>query len=218
MGMYDEIRCLYPLPNNPPAFVLEAGHTFQTKDLACDLTTYEITADGAIDGDPVTLELVMYSSNIAGSGPGLYTTNGEDAESVEYAVKLIDGRVVEIRETSRDREPALPISAMHGPAAPAPTPEEKAAWKLREAEHLTGRTIFVMYGEEYLAEVVADGTRRICVRKPDGDLELLYRADRDRIFWDSEAEAKAYRDERNRDWDARKKAYDELVAARQGSK
>ncbi len=42
MGMYDRIKCNYPLPGNPP--VIE----FQTKDLDNCLDDYEITADGRL--------------------------------------------------------------------------------------------------------------------------------------------------------------------------
>jgi hypothetical protein len=47
MGMFDYLKCSYPLPGNPPAFV-NPGHEFQTKDLECSLDHYEITTDGRL--------------------------------------------------------------------------------------------------------------------------------------------------------------------------
>jgi hypothetical protein len=44
MGMYDTIRCDYPLPGNPPA-----GLDWQTKSLECALDLYAITADGRLE-------------------------------------------------------------------------------------------------------------------------------------------------------------------------
>ena len=44
MGMYDNVVCGYPLPGNPPPWVV--GHTFQTKDLGSTLDHYTITPSG----------------------------------------------------------------------------------------------------------------------------------------------------------------------------
>ncbi len=46
MGMYDEIRCEYPLPQT--GYRVLPGHTFQTKDLECLLDKYTITASGLL--------------------------------------------------------------------------------------------------------------------------------------------------------------------------
>lgn len=46
MGMYDEIRCEYPLPET--GFRVLVGHTFQTKDLDNLLDKYTITTDGRL--------------------------------------------------------------------------------------------------------------------------------------------------------------------------
>ena len=46
MGMYDEIRCEYPLPHS--GYRVLTGHTFQTKSLECCLNNYTITADGLL--------------------------------------------------------------------------------------------------------------------------------------------------------------------------
>lgn len=46
MGMYDLLVCGFPLPGNPPAWVV--GHEFQTKDLNNMLELYTITPDGML--------------------------------------------------------------------------------------------------------------------------------------------------------------------------
>lgn len=46
MGMYDEIRCEYPLPGT--GYRVLPGHAFQTKDLECLLDRYTITAEGLL--------------------------------------------------------------------------------------------------------------------------------------------------------------------------
>ena len=47
MGMFDTIRCLYPLPNYP-AELGDKDPGFQTKSLDCGLDNYLITADGRL--------------------------------------------------------------------------------------------------------------------------------------------------------------------------
>lgn len=46
MGMYDLLVCGFPLPGNPPGWVV--GHEFQTKDMDCVLERYTITPDGVL--------------------------------------------------------------------------------------------------------------------------------------------------------------------------
>lgn len=43
MGMFDNVICKHPLPDN------YTGEVFQTKDLDCGLDTYRITADGRLE-------------------------------------------------------------------------------------------------------------------------------------------------------------------------
>ena len=43
MGMFDNIKCDYPLPDSPPADL-----DFQTKSLECGLDNYSIRADGTL--------------------------------------------------------------------------------------------------------------------------------------------------------------------------
>lgn len=127
MGMYDNIRCKHPLPDAPPAFAQRPECLWQTKDLDCDLSTYEITEDGrlvwvdSMFGDPdfepkeatdVHQDIVFYNSNIrASDGQGnYYTDSGEDYESADYRARFTNGRLEWIREAKRERGPALPYS------------------------------------------------------------------------------------------------------------
>lgn len=54
MGMFDTIKCLYPLPDGFDAEGLE----WQTKDLECELDEYTITADGRLVHDEWKYESV----------------------------------------------------------------------------------------------------------------------------------------------------------------
>lgn len=47
MGMYDDIKCEVPLPDD---YTPKDG-VFQTKDFDCELTTYTITKDGRLVSD-----------------------------------------------------------------------------------------------------------------------------------------------------------------------
>jgi hypothetical protein len=111
MGMFDYLKCSYPLPGEPPAFVTGADDDFQTKDMPDPmLDHYEITVDGRLLKDGVDTnfhgDLEFYAFN-ASSGPlGFYTRNGEDAEWVEYRVRFTHGRVESIEEIERTRESA----------------------------------------------------------------------------------------------------------------
>src|SRR5579875_1775245 len=107
MGLFDDIHCDYPLPGNPPAFVAKQPD-FQTKDLDCCMEHFTITTDGKLrrDSGPddmgdFTGTVEFYTSNIVASGPGVYTRNGEDAESVGYRAVFVHGRVIELTEMER---------------------------------------------------------------------------------------------------------------------
>lgn len=43
MGMFDDLKCDYPLPN-----AVHQNRAFQTKSLDCTMTQYTITADGRL--------------------------------------------------------------------------------------------------------------------------------------------------------------------------
>src|SRR5688572_22847297 len=113
MGMFDYVKCSYPLPGDPPAFVKATWpHEFQTKDMPNPmLDHYEITAEGRLflESRDVNFDgaLNFYSGNAVASGPwGPYTKTGEDAEWVEYCARFAQGTLVRIEERERSREPA----------------------------------------------------------------------------------------------------------------
>ncbi len=221
MGMFDYIVCRYPLPGKAPSFI-KKGHMFQTKDLECLLETYIISSNGRLSHSDFSGKINFYTSNIAGAGAGIYTSTGENAESVDYEAIFKDGYLISITETERTCVPALPASNMFSALdRKKPTEEELQKAKDRDNELLAGKKVYVLWGgqeEGYVAEVVADGKRKICIKKLsgdmiDGDLELLHRSDRDRIFFDTEAEAKADKNSRKEKWEKEKKEYEDHVAA-----
>ena len=228
MGMFDEVIIKYPLPGKPPTFI-EEGHRFQTKDFDSLLETYVINKDGRlfrIDKDEVesfcnrSEDIHVYSSNICGSGSALYTQNGEDAESVEYLAMIKNGQLLSITEIERTIEPAFPISKMDI-SFKIPNKEEIEAYKLRSEEKLTGKKVYVLWGGQadgYFGEVVADGIKDICIKKNNGELELLFRGNRDHIFWDSKKEAISNRDRKDSEFAAKKKEYDDYVESRKHKK
>lgn len=125
MGMYDDIKCSYPLPGSPPDFI-EQGHVFQTKDMDCCFSSYEITETGKLVlvkgsfweelvGEREELsyhgDITFYDGNIRAGGPeGLYTANGEDAVWIDYRARFNEGNLVSIVELARDVGPAKPLA------------------------------------------------------------------------------------------------------------
>lgn len=214
MGMFDQIRCEYPLPGEQhPAF--KGVNTYQTKDLDCVMDTFVLTASGAIEPDPFKGRkgtINFYESNCIGSGPGgLYTKNGEDMVSVEYQAVFSGGQVQSIEQTEFETSPAVkPIREIH----PAQSAEEIAERKRRQSEKLIGKTIHILRGgtasEVYSAKVIADGPREIVVETPERQsghgFEVIDRGFRDHIYWDTEAEALQNRQNRKDDWERRKQA------------
>jgi len=200
MGMFDYIRCEYPLPGNPPACF--QGAAYQTKDLDCDLKTYVITAEGKLTLDDqacgFTGTVEFYTTNIVAGGPGPYTKNGEDARHVTYRAVLLQGGLVSIEEIENRAERAVKFRPRPFPAL---TESERAALKARRAERLRGRTIYVWWGgqeEGYDAIVVAENDRYLVVQKQDerGDFEILNRGSRDSTFFDSYADGQRDRQQR----------------------
>ena len=102
MGLFDEVRCEYRLPN--PA---HQGLVFQTKDLENMLDEYVITRRGRLVRTkrgflaprpcrvvcPIHQDLRIYDSVEVGP---------EEREWVEYVFRFTDGRVTRVRRT-RDR-------------------------------------------------------------------------------------------------------------------
>lgn len=223
MGMFDQVRCEMPLPGIVPDFV-DVSHCFQTKDLPdLYMSTFLIGMDGKLsrergDGDDVsdfTGIVDFYTSNVVGGGPGVYTLNGEDAESVEYRAVLVHGVAESLNQTSHDRHAALPISKMRAAIFVPLTEEEKRINKERHDESLLGRTMCVWHGGDctppYMADVVAEGPRHWCVKTEDGNLELIDRWSRDNTFFDSMEDGKAHKDERKAKWADEKDEYEKML-------
>ena len=123
MGMYDELLCEYPLPDNPPAWVQQARLQTQSFEQVLDL--YTLTADGELihhcveyewEADekaffggylkpvrewdvkvPYHGDIVFYTSNITGSHPDqgytLKSDTGDQPEFYEYRARFTEGRL-----------------------------------------------------------------------------------------------------------------------------
>ena len=62
MGMFDELKCEYPLPSHPEL----QGRTWQTKSFECNLEMYHITADGFLTVEKHERETVMDDNAVFG--------------------------------------------------------------------------------------------------------------------------------------------------------
>jgi hypothetical protein len=208
MGMFNHIKCDYPLPDLPE--FVEPGHEFQSKDiLPNELELYVIGADGTFSNPNYTGEFEFYTTNISGVGPGVYTRAGEDAESVTYKAVIVGGRLKSIERIAYERAPAIRFDAK----IPRLTPEQLAQDERREAESLVGRTVYVPNGRDpYLGNVVYENQKQFCIEDATGNLHLMYRRQRDSMFFDSEAEAKAHQEGKDREWKARRDRYEAYAA------
>ena len=106
MGMFDYLRCEYPLPDGFDA----AKIWFQTKDTDAQyLDEYEIRDDGSLwhaepSSEPKTYERVefhgalnFYTSNICGSGPhGVMTDDDRPPWVADYTALYDHGRLLKI--------------------------------------------------------------------------------------------------------------------------
>jgi hypothetical protein len=217
MGMFDDIRCEYPLPGNAPANATEIW--FQTKDLDCQMHTFAITAKGALlDSSGETVDYTgavnFYKNNVVCSGPGTYTRNGEPAHFLEYQALFEDGKLLSIRETENRKEPAVAVKYSHIGDEP-PTREEIESARQSEEESLIGRTMYVWWGGResgYSVKVIAEnGTHWVC-QDENGKFEIIGRYQRGSTFFDSEEDGQRYNDKRKARWEQKRKAYEEQLA------
>jgi hypothetical protein len=213
MGMFDEIRCEYPLPGDAPADAADLD--FQTKDLDCLLEKYTITKDGVLQGkEHFTGSINFYTNNIV-AGPGIYTADGEDAHHLEYLAVFVDGKISEITEIENRKEPALKYRSM---PSEMPTREEIERKKQRQAESLIGRKMCIWWGgdfrDPYMATVVAENPKELVFQKEDGGFEIVGRYQRDNCFFDSYEEGKKDKEERAASWAKRKQEYEDELARR----
>ena len=231
MGMFDYLHCDYPLPGNPPYG--PEGHSggYQTKDLDCGLNLYKISEDGDLfvqkfnpDGEleknssPInhTGIIYFYTSNVCASGPGLYTSDGSDAISVDYEAKFLNGKLVEIKETSLEVGPALPSHTNKVyrdyeegyPEMPQDLKRLYVLWgSVREDE------------KGYYGKIESISNKDICIKvegdhayKKDGDLEIVQKWQWGSTIFLTEEDAFAHRDARKNSWNKYKKIYDDYAA------
>jgi hypothetical protein len=219
MGMFDYIKCLYPLPGKNP---FGAEGEYQTKSLDSTLEIYTITEDGLLlgrDGSKpldYTGYVEFYASNVAGSGPGLYTPDGADAVAVDYRAKFLDGKLQEIEETSYSVEPALPAKQMRYEPEPdyVPIPEDLArAYVLWGSLHRDSKG--------YYGQVLARSGNQLCLKVEgdgdggfhcEGDLELIDTRNWGRTLFLTEEDAFAHRDFRQAQLDRHVKEYEDYAA------
>jgi len=220
MGMYDYIVCDYELPGTPPAFASESGHSFQTKDLDCVMSTYTIKGDGSFSESDFTGTIEFYSSNIVGGGPGVYTRDGEDAESVCYEAVIVDGKLTFIVETGSQRKPALPSKLQSARIfSKPPNQEEIDERKKQIAESKIDKRIYVLWGGKdvgYWATVVVEDDSELCLRRDEKSeygetLELINRGYLNHIYWYSEKEAMDSHNDKNESWNAGAKQYNDYA-------
>jgi hypothetical protein len=212
MGMFDSIRCEYPLPGDAPANAAELE--FQTKDLDCLLETFTITKDGFLEGkDHFNGSINFYTSNVVAYGPGIYTRDGEDAQHLSYLAVFADGKISNIAEIENRKEPALkyrplPLKKL--------TPEEVERNKQRQAEILVGRKLCIWWAgdfrDPYFSTVIAENASELVFQNEDGRFEIIGRVQRDNCFFDSHEDAKKCRDGRVADWAKRKAEYDDELS------
>jgi len=222
--MYDNLVCDMPLPGKRPAW-LKAGHAFQSKSLDCTMETYTIAADGAFSVPDFTGTVDFHWSNVVGSGPGIYTRDGEDAEHVEYQAVIVGGRVTRLEQTSYSAHAAWPASKQQMDF-PRPTVEQVAAVRARRQQNWVGHRLYVLWGGQekgYWVKVLARSERELCVEIEEtdwchhkGDLELLAVADIDRLIWESDVEALAQRSAEHKQWAAEVAEWESFLAQHGG--
>ena len=153
--------------------------------------------------------------SMAAAGPALYTSKGEDYESVEYKAIFVNGKIASINQVSYETKPAWPIKKLR--LFEPRSEEDKAAEKARENESLIGKKVYVLYGGQekgYYSTVVAENTKQWCLQKDDGEFELMYRSQRDNLVFDTEDEALSHKNERKAKWDKEAQEYEAFVAER----
>jgi len=82
--MFDYVRCSYELPNRPAW-----AKVFQTKDLDCELATYEITTNGYL----VETGGIDGAASVPFTG-GLRFYDGDDTKWVEYIAQFRRGVLI----------------------------------------------------------------------------------------------------------------------------
>jgi hypothetical protein len=204
MGMFDWIGCDYPLPGEKLEFVKE----FQSKCFDCVLANILITEDGRLvvtQTSKLKLDnfenfsgvIKFYGSNITAMSPaGYYTRNGEDAESVTYEAKFEKGKLIDIKQVSYEREPALASSEMEH-VYDIYDRENRTVLK---PDNISGSVfIYRSYLEEEgrYAEVVSQTKSQLCVKYDNDKLEIIEKYHIGHVVFANKEEAIAARKYRN---------------------
>jgi hypothetical protein len=122
MSLYDELLCLYPLPDGWDP----TGRVFQTKDTPTRyLDRYVLRADGTLahesTGAVVAFHgaLTFYTGNISYTGPdGYVTEDDQDAWWAEYVALYDHGTLLKLEggkrpmRMAKPRLPRLPRTAL----------------------------------------------------------------------------------------------------------
>lgn len=207
MGMFDYLRCEYPLPGTQLEFIEE----FQTKDFGRTLSVISIDSDGNLDRN-YTGQVNFYGSNtVASNHAGVYTTNGEDSEWAEYKATFIDGKLTNIKQISYERQPALSVSEMKE--------RQRLESELNRDDSFVGKKIFQLWGQQSLSEgqyvdVIAESPRELCIRKSDGSLELTQRFGIGSILFKDKDEAQRIRDFDENEMQKEKLEYESKISAK----
>lgn len=220
MGMYDEIICYYPLPGDTPAYV-KPGHRFQTKDTPEQyLKVYTITENGQFIGeDNYTDEIEFYTSNSTGCwGPVLYTTNGDDAHSVTYVAKIVDGKLVSIQQTESVKEAGISRDGQASPQNVTP-PDGYSERYSTDPEKMLGMRLWLQYGmgDGWWVDVVYEKGDRILLSAVeetadhDKSLTLEWRDSWGRVLWLNPEDSNYQKNSRAAEHDAEKARYDKAV-------
>lgn len=220
MGMFDYIRCEYPLPGNAPAYAQDAA--FQSKDMECFLNQYTISLDGRLldsagnEYEPGFTGVVnFYASNIIASGPGIYTRNGEDAYHLEYTATFVDGRLSEIKEIENRTERAAHVDLIHKNRK-LPTPEEVEQWRAYQSKSRLGAELCLWWGGNvqapYTVKVIVENQKGFVVQQENGEFEILDRGQLGTTLFDSLEEGKAYNEQRAARWEQERKEYEAAIS------
>lgn len=108
MGLFDYVKCEYPLPDGEDGSCLE----FQTKDFDDPyMNHYCIRDDGTLwlEGEQIPFhgDLEFYTSNVNGSSPrGCLTRNNEPATFWNYVARFTEGKVTSIKGQKSYGDPA----------------------------------------------------------------------------------------------------------------
>lgn len=223
MGMFDYLVCKAKLPGEPPEFVKEPGHQFQTKSLDCCLATIEITEDGFLTGYPDYHGIVtFYDGNSGACGYGFhFTKHGEDYEWVEYSAGFSLGKLQAIVETVRRSEPALPIAELNA-VSPLHKPPDREAIKAHQeriAKSYTGHELWYARGgrtasEGYKVKVLAEDDKKLVLQSDKNGIELEYRRFIGSILFDSMEQAIEHEEASKSDDEAIKAKFAAMLANR----